>query len=173
MAGLTLDSVHELAKTVPETVFMTFQLTFAIITPALIAGAFAERDEVLGHDGVSWRLWSLMVYLARSPLGVGRRLPRDWGVLDFAGGTVVHINAGVAGLVWRSSLGKRMGYGIDEHGAAQPGLLGDRRRPPVGRLVRLQRRLRGRRQPQRRHGDGGDAVRHGRGGLWPGCSRSG
>ncbi|TAJ85404.1 ammonium transporter, partial [Reyranella sp.] len=61
MAGLTLDSVHDLAKTIPETVFLTFQLTFAIITPALIAGAFAER---MKFSAMMWfmALWSLIVY---------------------------------------------------------------------------------------------------------------
>ena len=110
MSGLTLDGVHELAKTVPETVFMTFQLTFAIITPALIAGAFAER---MKFSAMMWfmALWSLIVYAPIAHWVWGGGFLGDWGVLDYAGGTVVHINAGVAGLVGAYLVGKRVGYG--------------------------------------------------------------
>ncbi len=112
MAGLTLDGVHDLAKTVPETVFMTFQLTFAIITPALIAGAFAER---MKFSAMMWfmALWSLIVYAPIAHWVWGGGFLGDWGVLDFAGGTVVHINAGVAGLVCALVIGKRKGYGTE------------------------------------------------------------
>jgi ammonium transporter, Amt family len=112
MAGLTLDSVHELAKTIPESVYMCFQLTFAIITPALIAGAFAER---MKFSAMLWfiGLWSLVVYAPIAHWVWGGGFLGDWGVLDFAGGTVVHINAGVAGLVCALVLGKRKGYGIE------------------------------------------------------------
>jgi Amt family ammonium transporter len=112
LRGLTLDGVHELAKTIPETVFLTFQLTFAIITPALIAGAFRRAHEVLGHDVVHGAVVADRLRADR-PLGVGRRLLGDWGVLDFAGGTVVHINAGVAGLICALVIGKRKGFGIE------------------------------------------------------------
>ena len=112
MKGLTIDSVHELAKTIPESVYMCFQLTFAIITPALIAGAFAER---MKFSAMMWfmGLWSLIVYAPIAHWVWGGGFLGDWGVLDFAGGTVVHINAGVAGLVCALVLGKRKGFGTD------------------------------------------------------------
>ncbi|POA99679.1 ammonia channel protein [Chromobacterium sinusclupearum] len=104
-------AVHPLAGTIPESVFMTFQMTFAIITPALITGAFAERMKFSAML-VFMALWSLMVYV---PVAHWVWAPGGWmgdkGVLDFAGGTVVHINAGVAGLVTALVLGKRVGYG--------------------------------------------------------------
>ena len=92
MSGLALDSVHDLAKTIPETVFMCFQLTFAIITPALIAGAFAER---MKFSAMMWfmALWSLIVYAPVAP-GVGRRLSSATGASSISrAATVVHINA--------------------------------------------------------------------------------
>ncbi len=108
-AGLV--SVHHLATTVPESVFVMFQLTFAIITPALIAGAFAERmrfSALLLFMG----LWLLLVYV---PVAHWVWEPSGWlaqlGVLDFAGGTVVHINAGVSGLACAWMLGRRIGFG--------------------------------------------------------------
>ena len=100
------------AFTIPESVYMMYQMTFAIITPALIAGAFADRMKFSAMC-VFMVLWSLLVYcpiahMVWSPLGiVGTTL----GAIDFAGGTVVHINAGVAGLVCAIVLGKRVGYG--------------------------------------------------------------
>ncbi len=112
MAGLTVDGVSDLAKTIPETVYMCFQLTFAIITPALIAGAFAER---MKFSAMMWfmALWSLLVYAPIAHWVWGGGFLGDWGVLDFAGGTVVHINAGVAGLVCALVLGKRKGFGVE------------------------------------------------------------
>jgi Amt family ammonium transporter len=112
LKGLALDSVHDLAKTIPETVFVCFQLTFAIITPALIAGAFAER---MKFSAMMWfmALWSLIVYAPIAHWVWGGGFLGDWGVLDFAGGTVVHINAGVAGLVCALVIGKRKGFGSD------------------------------------------------------------
>ena len=108
LSGLTLDGV---TGTIPESVFMTFQMTFAIITPALIVGAFVERMKFSAML-VFVVLWSLIVYapIAHWVWGPGGFLLND-GVLDFAGGTVVHINAGVAGLVCALVLGKRHGYG--------------------------------------------------------------
>ncbi|MBN8874896.1 MAG: ammonium transporter [Rhodospirillales bacterium] len=101
------------ATTVPETVFMMFQMTFAIITPALIAGAFADRMKFSALC-IFMVLWSLVVY---APIAHWVWAPTGWlfglGVLDFAGGTVVHINAGIAGLVCALVLGKRVGYGTD------------------------------------------------------------
>jgi Amt family ammonium transporter len=108
MSGIGVES---LTGTIPETVFTTFQLTFAIITPALIVGAFAERmrfSAMLLFLG----LWFTFIYTAMTHMvwsGDGA-LMWDWGVLDFAGGTVVHINAGIAGLVAALVLGKRKGY---------------------------------------------------------------
>jgi len=112
LRGLAIDSVSELAKTIPETVYMCFQLTFAIITPALIAGAFAER---MKFSAMMWfmALWSLIVYAPIAHWVWGGGFLGDWGVLDFAGGTVVHINAGVAGLVCALVLGKRRGFGVE------------------------------------------------------------
>ncbi|WP_149538139.1 ammonium transporter [Siccirubricoccus phaeus] len=101
------------AFTIPESVFVTFQMTFAIITPALITGAFADRMKFSAMV-VFTILWSLLVY---SPVAHWVWHPNGWifalGALDFAGGTVVHINAGVAGLVAAIVLGKRVGYGTD------------------------------------------------------------
>jgi Amt family ammonium transporter len=112
MAGMGVDSISDLAKTIPESVYMCFQLTFAVITPALIAGAFAER---MKFSAMLWfmGLWSLVVYAPIAHWVWGGGFLGDWGVLDFAGGTVVHINAGVAGLVCAMVLGKRRGFGIE------------------------------------------------------------
>ena len=112
LKGLALDSVHDLAKTIPESVFMCFQMTFAIITPALIAGAFAER---MKFSAMMWfmGLWAIVVYAPIAHWVWGGGFLGDWGVLDYAGGTVVHINAGVAGLVCALVLGKRKGFGAD------------------------------------------------------------
>ena len=100
-------------NTVPETVYLMFQMTFAIITPALIAGAFADRMKFSAMM-VFIGLWSLVVY---SPVAHWVWSPLGWlnglGAADFAGGTVVHINAGVAGLMCAVVLGKRLGYGHD------------------------------------------------------------
>ena len=110
LSGMTLESVNALAKTVPESVFMTFQMTFAIITPALIAGAFADR---MKFSALLWfmGLWSLLVYAPIAHMVWGGGFMSGLGVLDYAGGTVVHINAGVAGLVAALVLGSRKGYG--------------------------------------------------------------
>ena len=110
---LTGMGVEALSGTIPESVFFTFQMTFAIITPALICGAFADRMK-FSSMLVFLGLWSIIVY---SPIchwvwATGGVLFDD-GVLDFAGGTVVHINAGVAGLVAALVLGKRRGYGSE------------------------------------------------------------
>jgi ammonium transporter, Amt family len=106
-----IKDVADMATTIPETVYMMFQMTFAIITPALIAGAFADRMKFSAMC-LFMTLWSLLVY---SPIAHWVWAPSGWanqlGVLDFAGGTVVHINAGVAGLVCALVLGKRNGYG--------------------------------------------------------------
>jgi Amt family ammonium transporter len=104
-------SVSHLGTTIPETVYAMFQLTFAIITPALICGAFAER---MKFSAMLWfmGIWTLLVYC---PIAHWVWEPSGWlaqkGVLDFAGGTVVHINAGIAGLASAIALGKRQGLG--------------------------------------------------------------
>ena len=104
-------SVSHIAQNVPESVYMMFQMTFAIITPALICGAFADR---MKFSAMLWfmGIWSIVVY---SPIAHWVWEPSGWlavkGQLDFAGGTVVHINAGIAGLASALALGKRVGYG--------------------------------------------------------------
>ncbi len=104
-------SVSHLAPTIPESVFVMFQLSFAIITPALITGAFAERIKFSAMLAFTL-LWTLFVYV---PVAHWVWEPTGWlaalGVLDFAGGTVVHINAGAAGLMCAYMLGPRQGYG--------------------------------------------------------------
>jgi Amt family ammonium transporter len=104
-------SVSHLAPTIPESVYAMFQMTFAIITPALIAGAFADRMKFSAML-LFLSAWSLLVY---APIAHMVWEPTGWlnaaGVLDYAGGTVVHINAGIAGLASCLVLGKRLGYG--------------------------------------------------------------
>ena len=100
--------------TIPESVYMMYQMTFAIITPALIAGAFADRMKFSAMC-VFMVLWSLVVYcpIAHAVWSATGYVGATIGAIDFAGGTVVHINAGVAGLVCALVLGKRVGYGHD------------------------------------------------------------
>ncbi len=109
LRGMELDS---LSGTIPESVFMTFQVTFAIITAALITGAFADR---MKFSALLWFIgvWSLVVYSPIAHWVWGGGFLGDAGVLDFAGGTVVHINSGVAGLVAAILVGKRTGYGVE------------------------------------------------------------
>jgi Amt family ammonium transporter len=109
LSGMGVDAM---VGTIPESVFMTFQMTFAIITPALIAGAFADR---MKFSAMLWfmGIWGLVVYAPITHWVWGGGFLGDAGVLDFAGGTVVHINAGVAGLVAALVLGKRVGYGTE------------------------------------------------------------
>ncbi|MFP3549255.1 ammonium transporter [Paraburkholderia sp. SIMBA_049] len=106
-------TVSHLAQTIPESVYFVYQMTFAIITPALITGAFADRMKFSAML-IFMTLWSIIVY---SPIAHMVWEPTGWlasaGILDFAGGTVVHINAGIAGLVCCLVLGKRTGYGKD------------------------------------------------------------
>ncbi|WP_293781025.1 ammonium transporter [uncultured Oxalicibacterium sp.] len=104
-------TVSEIAPTIPESVFIMFQMTFAIITAALITGAFAERMKFSALL-IFMTLWSIFVY---APVAHWVWEPGGWlaarGVLDFAGGTVVHINAGVSGLVAAIIVGPRLGFG--------------------------------------------------------------
>ncbi len=109
LTGMGVDAV---SGTIPESVFMMFQMTFAIITPALICGAFADR---MKFSAMMWfmGLWSIFVYSPIAHWVWGGGFLGTLGVLDFAGGTVVHINAGVAGLVCALVLGKRIGLGTE------------------------------------------------------------
>ncbi|MNZ69945.1 Ammonia channel precursor [compost metagenome] len=111
LSGVTPDGLTSAAALFPEAVFITFQMTFAIITPALIVGAFAERMKFSAML-VFMGIWFTLVYapIAHMVWSGDGALMWDWGVLDFAGGTVVHINAGIAGLVCCLVLGKRKGY---------------------------------------------------------------
>jgi Amt family ammonium transporter len=106
LAGIGVDT---LSGTIPETVYLTFQMTFVIITPALIVGAFAERMKFSAML-VFMALWATLVYAPVCHWVWGGGWLGNYGVLDFAGGTVVHINAGIAGLVAALMLGKRRGY---------------------------------------------------------------
>ncbi|MCK7578911.1 MAG: ammonium transporter [Chromatiales bacterium] len=119
LSGLTVDSV---AGTIPESLYMTFQMTFAIITPALIVGAFAERMKFSAML-VFMALWLTLVYVPVwhwvwgdgwiAHLGALMGLTEEGGeALDFAGGTVVHINAGIAALMAAIVLGPRKGYPV-------------------------------------------------------------
>jgi Amt family ammonium transporter len=109
LSGVGSDTLN---GTIPETVFFTFQLTFAIITPVLIIGAFVDRMK-FSACLLFVALWSLVVYSPITHWVWGGGFLADAGVLDFAGGTVVHINAGIAGLVCAIFLGKRYGYGSE------------------------------------------------------------
>ena len=104
--------VDTLSGTIPETVFMTFQMTFAIITPALITGALADRMK-FSSLLVFLSLWMILVYAPITHWVWGGGFLAEAGVLDFAGGTVVHINSGVAALVGAMVLGRRRGYGTE------------------------------------------------------------
>ncbi len=106
LSGVTVDAM---SGTIPETVFMTFQMTFAVITPALIVGAFAERMKFSAML-VFMALWLTLCYAPVCHWVWGGGWLGGYGILDFAGGTVVHINAGIAGLAAALALGPRRGY---------------------------------------------------------------
>ncbi|HEY5084855.1 MAG TPA: ammonia channel protein, partial [Rhizomicrobium sp.] len=116
-----LNAVSSLAGTIPESVYMFFQMTFAIITPALIAGALADR---MKFSAFLWfmGLWLIFVYCPIAHwvwgggflgTGTGFLIPKGAGALDYAGGSVVHLNAGTAALVTCLVLGKRIGLGTE------------------------------------------------------------
>ena len=113
LMGMDINAVSDLAKTIPESVYCCFQMTFAIITPALICGSIADR---MKFSALIWfiGMWAILVYapIAHWVWGADGFL-NTAGVLDFAGGTVVHINSGVAGLCCALMLGKRRGYGSE------------------------------------------------------------
>ena len=145
----TLSETFTKGVAIPELVFVVFQMTFACITPALIVGAFAERIKFsalilfvmpLGHVRLlpdRAHVWFWGGPSAMRPVG----LIFGFGALDFAGGTVVHINAGIAGLVGALMIGKRDRLRQGHHGAALDDADHGRRFAAVGRLVRLQRRF--------------------------------
>ncbi|WP_370650357.1 ammonium transporter, partial [Brevundimonas sp.] len=110
--GVTPATAHSLAPGLPEFLWIAYQLTFAIITPALIAGAFAERIKFPAAI-LFFFLWHLIVYVPICHQVWGGGWMGSLGVLDFAGGSVVHVNAGVAGLVCALVLGPRHGHGRD------------------------------------------------------------
>ncbi|MGQ3373557.1 MAG: ammonium transporter [Caulobacteraceae bacterium] len=117
--GVGMETAHSLLPGIPEFVWISFQLTFAIITPALVTGAFAER---LKYSGLLLftALWSLLIYAPIAHWVWGGGFLGSAGVLDFAGGAVVHVNSGVAGLVCALFLGPRKGYGVEPITAHNP-----------------------------------------------------
>ncbi len=110
LAGMAFDGVSPLAPTIPEALFMLYQMTFAVITCALIGGGVADRMRFSAFV-IFMILWLFIVYLPSAHMVWGGGYLSKLGVLDFAGGTVVHINAGVAGLVAALMVGNRHGYG--------------------------------------------------------------
>ncbi len=117
--GVGMETAHSLLPGIPEFVFLSFQMTFAIITPALVTGAFAERLKYTGLL-LFTALWSLLVYAPIAHWVWGGGFLGGAGVLDFAGGAVVHVNSGVAGLVCALFLGARKGYGKEPIVAHNP-----------------------------------------------------
>ncbi|ETR77810.1 ammonia channel protein [Afipia sp. P52-10] len=112
LLGMTMDSVNPAAKTIPEALFMLYQMTFAIITVALVAGSVADRMRFSAYLLFSFG-WFVVVYLPLAHWVWGGGFLASAGVLDFAGGLVVHLSAGVSGLVAAVVLGRRHGYGTD------------------------------------------------------------
>jgi ammonium transporter, Amt family len=112
LRGIGMDSISPLARTIPESLFMLYQMTFAIITVALVSGAVADRMRFPAFLLFSV-LWLFIVYVPLAHWVWGGGFLQTYGVLDFAGGTVVHINAGIAGLVAALVLGRRRGYGSE------------------------------------------------------------
>jgi len=112
LSGMGMDTISPLAKTIPESVFMLYQMTFAVITVALVAGSVADR---MRFSAYLWFVggWLLVVYVPIARWVWGGGFLQTAGVIDFAGGLVVHLNAGVGGLVACYLLGARRGYGSD------------------------------------------------------------
>jgi Amt family ammonium transporter len=150
-AGMTKDGLFA-PLLITESLFAVFQMTFAIITPALIAGAVADRMKFSSFL-VFITLWMIIVYAPIAHWVWGGGFLGSDGVMDFAGGTVVHINSGVAGLVAALVLGRRKGYGTENmapHNLVYTVMGGG---VPVGRLVWLQRRFGWWRERLGCHGD--------------------
>jgi Amt family ammonium transporter len=112
LRGIGMESVSALAKTIPESLFMIYQMTFAIITVALVSGAVVDRMRFSAFVLFAI-MWLLLVYVPLAHWVWGGGFLATYGLLDFAGGTVVHINAGVAGLVAAHVVGARRGYGTE------------------------------------------------------------
>ena len=112
LAGITMDSVNPAAKTIPEALFMLYQMTFAIITVALVAGSVADRMRFSAYLLFSIG-WFLLVYVPLAHWVWGGGFLGAAGVLDFAGGLVVHLSAGAGGLVAALVVGRRRGYGME------------------------------------------------------------
>jgi Amt family ammonium transporter len=110
LADVGINTISPLAKTIPEILFMIFQMTFAVITCALVAGSVAERMRFSAFM-LFCVLWLFVVYVPSAHWVWGGGFLLTMGLLDFAGGTVVHINAGIAGLVAALVLGNRTGFG--------------------------------------------------------------
>src|SRR5258707_1172282 len=112
MRGISMEAASAFAPTIPEILYMFYQMTFAIITVALIAGAVADR---MRFSAFLWfcASWLIFVYVPITHWVWGGGFLANAGVLDFAGGTVVHLNAGIAGLVAAYVVGKRQGYGTE------------------------------------------------------------
>jgi Amt family ammonium transporter len=110
--GMTLDAISPLAKTIPESLFMIYQMTFAVITVALVAGSVADRLRFSAFL-LFCVFWLLLVYVPIAHWVWGGGFLGSHGVIDFAGGLVVHVNAGVAGLVAAYVVGARRGYGSE------------------------------------------------------------
>ncbi|MDH4247653.1 MAG: ammonium transporter, partial [Deltaproteobacteria bacterium] len=112
LRGVEVGTLAPLAPTLPETVYFMFQLTFAVITPAVFAGAFADR---MKFSALLWfvGLWIMLVYVPVTHWVWGGGFLGQWGVLDYAGGMVVEINSGITGLMGAIALGRRRGYGAE------------------------------------------------------------
>jgi ammonium transporter, Amt family len=112
LAGMTMESTHPAAKTIPEALFALYQMTFAIITVALVAGSVADRMRFSAYLLFSAG-WFIVVYVPLAHWVWGGGFLGAAGLLDFAGGTVVHLSAGIGGLVAALVLGRRQGYGSE------------------------------------------------------------
>jgi Amt family ammonium transporter len=112
LAGIDLATTSPLAKTIPEALFMLYQMTFAVITVALVAGSVADRMRFSAFVCFAAG-WLFLVYVPLAHWVWGGGWMASLGVLDFAGGLVVHLNAGIAGLVAAYVIGQRYGYGSD------------------------------------------------------------
>ena len=112
LRGTGMDAASVFAQTIPEVLFMFYQMTFAIITVALVAGSVVDR---IRFSAFVWFVvgWLIFVYVPIAHWVWGGGFLARAGALDFAGGTVVHLNAGIAGLVAACVIGKRYGYGTD------------------------------------------------------------
>ena len=140
LVGMTMDSVNPAAKTIPEALFMLYQMTFAIITVALVAGSVADRMRFSAYLLFSIG-WFMFVYVPLAHWVWGGGFLATMGVLDFAGGLVVHLSAGIGGLVAAKVMGTASRLWQRKSFAVRSVARRHRHRIAVGRLVRLQRRL--------------------------------